>query len=268
MSVCNREGKIPLNKSQILLRAMMALCVAGIVLFGMLLIRSNREYSQGDLVYEQVKSALRDENTEINKSAESADVAASKMLSKIDFIPLKEINDDVVGWILAEESAIDYPIVLGEDNEYYLSHLFNHERNKLGSIFMDYRNNGDFSDKNTIIYGHNMKNGSMFSSLTKYKDQSYYDSYPTMVLYTPDGDFTIELFAGIVADGNYEFVSFKFANDVDFQDYINALKGNSTFESNTIVKSNDRIVTLCTCSYEFNNARYALYGKLTPISLP
>lgn len=247
---------------------MMTLCAAGIVLFGVLLIRSNREYSKGNAVYEQVKLALRNKNAEIKESTESADVAASKMSSKIDFAPLKEINDDVVGWILAEGSAIDYPIVLGEDNEYYLSHLFNRERNKMGSLFVDYRNNGDFSDKNTVIYGHNMKDGSMFSSLTKYKDQSYYDSFPTMVLYTPDGNFTIELFAGIVADGNYEFVHFKFTDDVDFQDYINSLKRKSTFESNTIVKSDDRIVTLCTCSYEFNNARYALYGKLTPISLP
>ncbi|MBU5592642.1 class B sortase [Clostridium sp. MSJ-4] len=241
--------------------------MAGIVLFGILLVHSNTEYLQGDVVYEQVKSALRHESTEINKSAESADVTASKMSAKMDFAPLKKINDGVVGWILAEGSVIDYPIVLGEDNEYYLSHLFNHEENKLGSIFMDYRNNGNFSDKNTIIYGHNMKNGSMFSSLTKYKDQSYYDSFPTMVLYTPNGDFIIEFFAGIIVDGNYEFLRFKFTNDMDFQDYINELKEKSTFESNTIVKSDDRIVTLCTCSYEFNNARYALYGKLTPISL-
>jgi sortase B len=262
MNVRTKGSKTPLYKSHIILRAMMALCVAGIVLFGVLLICSNREYSKGDAVYDQVKLALH------NDSTGPADDEASKMSSKMDFTTLKEINDDVVGWIFAEGSSIDYPVVLGENNEYYLSHLFNGERNKLGSLFMDYRNNGDFSDKNTVIYGHNMKDGSMFSSLTKYKDQSYYDSFPTMGLYTPDGNFTIELFAGIVSDGNYEFVRFKFEDDVDFQGYINSLKGKSTFESNTVVKPDDRIVTLCTCSYEFNNARYALYGKLTPISLP
>jgi sortase B len=182
--------------------------------------------------------------------------------SKMDFAPLKAMNGDAVGWILAQGNPIDYPVVRGTYNEYYLSHLFNHQTNKSGSIFMDYRNHGDFSDKNKVIYGHNMKDGSMFASLTEYKDQSRYDSFPTMALYTPDGDFTIELFAGIVADGNYEFIRFQFQNDKDFLDYINTLKEGSTFESDTIVKPNDRIVTLCTCSYEFNNARYALFGKL------
>ena len=105
----------------------------------------------------------------------------------------------------------------------------------------------------------------MFSSLTKYKDQRYYDKFPTMLLYTTGGNFTIELFTGIVVDGNYESVRFDFKDDHDFQSYIDSLKKKSTFESNTIVKADERIVTLCTCSYEFNNARYALYGKLTPI---
>jgi sortase B len=86
-----------------------------------------------------------------------------------------------------------------------------------------------------------------------------------MLLYTPDGDFTIELFAGIVVDGNYQSIRFDFKNDHDFQSYIDSLKKKSTFASNTIVKADDRIVTLCTCSYEFKNARYALYGKLTTI---
>lgn len=268
MNFRTRGRKAPLYKYQVLLCAMMALSVTGIVFFGILLLRSNREYSKGDAVYEQVKSVLRNEDTGIKKSAESDYVTVSKTSSKMNFATLKKINKDVVGWIMAEGRDIDYPIVLGEDNEYYLSHLFNGEQNKLGSLFMDYRNNGSFSDKNTVIYGHNMKDGSMFSSLTKYKDQGYYDSFPTMILYTPDGDFVIEFFAGIVADGNYEFIHFKFTDDVDFQDYINSLKGESTFKSNIIVKSHDRIITLCTCSYEFNNARYALYGKLTPISLP
>jgi sortase B len=128
---------------------------------------------------------------------------------------------------------------------------------------MDYRNSGGFTDKNTVIYGHNMKDGSMFSSLTKYKEQGYYERLPTMALYTPEGDYTIELFAGVVADGDYEFVRFGFIDDADFQDYIHALKEKSTFKSNTRVKADDRIVTLCTCSYEFNNARYALFGRLS-----
>ncbi|WP_461205962.1 class B sortase [Clostridium sp. DL1XJH146] len=86
-----------------------------------------------------------------------------------------------------------------------------------------------------------------------------------MILYTPAGDFLIELFAGVVVDGNYESVRFDFNDEHDFENYIDILKKESTFKSNTIVKNEDRIITLCTCSYEFNNARYTLYGKLKTI---
>ena len=84
-----------------------------------------------------------------------------------------------------------------------------------------------------------------------------------MQLYTPTGNYTIELFAGIVVDGNYESVRFDFKDDHDFQSYVDSIKKKSTFESDTIVSGDDQIITLCTCSYEFDNARYALYGKLT-----
>lgn len=156
---------------------------------------------------------------------------------------------------------MDYPVVQGKDNDHYLGRLFTGERNKLGSIFLDYRNNSDFSDKNTVIYGHNMKDGSMFSSLTKYKDQSYYDEFPATLLYTPDGDITVEWFAGGTVDGDYESIRFDFKDDRDFESYVQSLRSKSTFVSDTAVTAEDRIVTLCTCSYEFDNARYALYGK-------
>jgi sortase, SrtB family len=172
----------------------------------------------------------------------------------------------VVGWIAAEGTEIDYPVVQGDNNDFYLDHLFTGERNKLGSIFMDCRNDAGFADKNTILYGHNMKDGSMFSSLTKYKDQRYYDRHPAMLLHTPEGSYRIELFAGIVVDGDDESVRMTFRDDDDFLDYVGSLRQASTFVSDTAVGADDRIVTLCTCSYEFNNARFALFGKLTPLA--
>ena len=255
-----------------ILHILMVLCVMGILYSAFILFLDIREYAKGDAAYQQVR--LIQESSEPFADQASAllqtdgeapsEEKQEEQANGVDFTSLERINPDVVGWLAAEGTEIDYPVVRGKDNKFYLHHLFTGERNKLGSIFMDYRNHSDFSDKNTIIYGHNMKDGSMFSSLTKYKDQRYYDNFPTMLLYTPVGDFTIELFAGIVVDGNYESVRFDFKDDHDFQNYIDSLKKKSTFESNTIVKADDRIITLCTCSYEFNNARYVLYGKLTP----
>lgn len=251
----------------------MVLCAAGVLYSTFILISDNREYAEGDAAYQQVRQVRESSEPAANQTNAPPQIAGEVSIEEkqdkhndsVDFSSLEEINPDVVAWLTCEGTEIDYPVVLGTDNDYYLRHLFTGERNKLGAIFIDYRNHGNFSDKNTIIYGHNMKDGSMFSSLTKYKNQNYYDSYPAMVLYTPDGDYKIELFAGIIVDGNYESVRFDFKNNHDFQSYIDSLKKMSTFESNTLVNADDQIVTLCTCSYEFNNARYALYGKLTPI---
>lgn len=252
------------NKAKLytLLRALMAVCVVGIGVSAYLMIQSNREYAKGDSVYAEVRLSLESNA----KSEETPPADAAPTAAAVDFTALKAVNPDTAAWLLSEGSVIDYPVVQGQDNDYYLTHLFNGETNKLGSLFVDYRNSGDFTDQNTVIYGHNMKDGSMFASLTQYSDQSYYDSLPEMQLYTPDGMYSIRLFAGVLADGSYEFVRFGFTDDQDFLGYIDSLKADSTFRSEVSVSAEDRIVTLCTCSYAFNNARYALFGKLVPLA--
>lgn len=248
------------------LRILMLACVAAIAVFASLLIRDGGEYARGDTAYAQVRSLLRTQSASAVTSAAlpaaSAPPSGPVADPGLDFSALQAINADVVGWLSAQGRTIDYPVVRGADNEYYLTHLFNRQRNKLGSLFMDYRNHGDLTDKNTVIYGHNMKDGSMFASVLFYKDQKYYDSFPDMALYTPSGDYRILFFAGIVADGDYEFVRFRFDNDGDFLRYIASLKEKSAFQSDVDIDAGEQIVTLCTCSYEYNNARFALFGKL------
>lgn len=180
----------------------------------------------------------------------------------VDFPALKKINPDVVGWIRLECTDIDYPVVRTDNNDYYLNHLFSGEKNNNGSIFVDYRNTGDFSDKNTVIYGHHMKNGMMFSPLEKYKNQAFYDANPTITLLTPNGDYYIELICGTVEDGNTQFIDFYFNNENDFVEYIESLRARSTFVSDVELMPEDRIVSLCTCSYEWSNARFMVIGRV------
>lgn len=256
------------SSAQLLLRLLMGLCLLGVLCSAYILVVSQREYDRGDAAYEQIRLLLEGGQDEEGIRTGQDFVSEGPILremKQVDFAALKQVNTDVVAWISAEESIIDYPVVQGADNEYYLTHLFNGSKNKLGSLFVDYRTPGDFSERSTVIYGHNMKDGSMFATLTQYKDQDYYKSHPAMQLYTPDGAYRLEFFAGIVADGDYEFIRYEFDNDTDFLDYIDTLKNESTFISNVPVAAHERIVALCTCSYEFNNARYALFGKLVPI---
>lgn len=183
---------------------------------------------------------------------------------EVDFEVLWETNEDVVGWIYCEDTPINCPIVQAEDNDYYLRRLIDGTWNSSGTLFADYRNAADFSDSNTIIYGHNMKNKGMFGTLSNYKEQSYYDEHPLMWLLTPNGNYKVELIAGYVTSSTSEIYSFGQAEEEVLALAEQSIE-KSTFTSDFQVLQGDRFVTLSTCSYEYDNARYVLIGRLTPL---
>ena len=184
-------------------------------------------------------------------------------LVQMDFAPLLEINEDVVGWIYSEGTVIDYPIVQGDDNVFYLDHLFSGKWGFAGTLFMDYDNLPDFSDYNTVVYGHHLKNGEMFASISNYRDQDYYEEHPVMYLYTPAGDYKVELFSGYARDASP--IPHDFDTPEDYLAYIDQITALSDFSSDVTVGPEDRIISLVTCSYVTDNARYVLHGKLVPL---
>lgn len=184
-------------------------------------------------------------------------------LIQMDFEPLLTINEDAVGWIYAEDTVIDYPIVQGDDNVFYLAHLFSGSWGFAGTIFMDVDNIPDFSDMNTVIYGHNLKNGEMFASLSNYRGQAYYDEHPVMYLYTPTGDYRVELFSGYARDAS--LMPHDFDLPEEFTAYVDEITRLSNFQTDVVVGPEDRILTLVTCSYVTDNARYVVHGKLVPL---
>jgi len=192
--------------------------------------------------------------------------ATSKRSSQMDFTNLIKDNADTVAWLTIGDTVINYPVVQGQDNAYYLDHRFDGSYSRAGTVFVDYRNSPGFVDQNTIIYGHHMGNGTMFCTIKDYKKQAYYDQYPTMTLFTPDGDYQVEFFAGIIVPVRQRALPcfyMQFEDDEAFMAYISDAKSRSTFVSDVQVQPGDRIVTLCTCTYEVYNARYVLQGKLT-----
>lgn len=182
----------------------------------------------------------------------------------VDFDALQAINPDIVAWLICEDTRINYPVVQGNGNEYYLKHLFDGTRNSAGCLFVDSGNTPGFVNPNTVIYGHHMKDKSMFASLTEYKTQAFYETHPQMILLTPEGNYTIELFAGFVTNVNADGWKPKFADNTEFEEWIQKTRSRSAFASDIEVSVSDRLVTLSTCSYEFNNARYVVVGKLIP----
>lgn len=193
-------------------------------------------------------------------STESGKTELAPAGPAVDFTELTSINDDCVAWIYIEGTAVNYPVVQGSDNSYYLKHLFNGKWNSAGCIFLDSRVSDDISDRHSIIYGHHMKDGTMFSGLTKYKKQAYYEEHPEGLLITPERTYRIEFFAGYVASVEDPAWKIGFESDEDFETWIKEVKKSSWFTSLLSPAVTDRILTLSTCSYEFDNARYVLHG--------
>ena len=216
--------------------------------------------------YKKEEKAQNELNREIVESVIvlNNDVEESDEPLKVDFTALKEKNNDIVAWIYSEDTQINYPIVKAKNNDYYLHRLIDGSYNIAGTLFMDYRNSIDFTDYNTIIFGHNMKNGTMFGSLPNYQKQDYYDSHKEIYLYTENKNYLIEIFAGYIASSESDI--YKFPKTVDTNEkLIKTAINNSTFKSNVEPTKDDKIITLSTCTYTFENARYILVGRLKEI---
>lgn len=182
----------------------------------------------------------------------------------VDFDVLCRGNQDIVGWLYCADSIINYPVVQGDDNDYYLHHLLDESENSSGTLFVDFRNAEDFSDWHTIIYGHNMRNDTMFGTLTEYSSQEYYDAHPVMYLLTPMQNYKIELVAGYVTSFNSEIYGIK--NCIEERNtLLQTALDKSDFKSAADINDDDQLITLSTCSYEYENARYVLIGVLREI---
>ncbi|MCQ2547630.1 MAG: class B sortase [Clostridia bacterium] len=187
----------------------------------------------------------------------------------VDFKALEKTNDGVKAWIYSPKTIINYPVVKGEDNDYYLNHNFSKDSAACGALFIDKDNNGDFQDFLTIIYGHRMRDGSMFASLGNYLKQDYYDKHNYMVLRTKSKAYKLELFAGNIIEGHSEYYDLsRYTNNEVKEAFIKEIVDNSSFKSDVSVGVNDRIVCLSTCTYEIDNGRYVLFGKLSELDEP
>ncbi|MBQ8217527.1 MAG: class B sortase [Oscillospiraceae bacterium] len=200
-------------------------------------------------------------------SAEPAEPEAPAELSPItvDFEALLATNEDVVGWIYSKDTVINYPIAQGEDNDEYLHHLLDGTYNSSGTLFVDCECAPEFAGANTIVYGHNMKNGSMFYSLLNYREQSYYDAHPVMYLNTPSQNYRIDVFSGYICNYDSDTYTLSFPSEEDYVKYQQKMKSQSDFNCDVELAPTDRVITLSTCTYEYDNARYVVQGKLVPL---
>jgi len=208
-----------------------------------------------DIPYEEAAVELRETFT----------LPDNVILPEVDFGVLWEVNSNVVAWLILEGTPINYPVVHGENNYHYLDYLFDGTRNRMGTLFVDSYNMPGFVDRNTIIYGHNMRNGSMFAALLNYRTQTFFDAHPWAFLITPEGNYVIQFFAGYATDVEAPSWRLEFADEAEFMEWIEESRLRSDFESEVEVSASDRLVTLSTCFWTSDNARYVLVGRIVPI---
>lgn len=277
------------------LYVLLAISIAGVICFGVLLGielyttfagqkyysdmstdvgKSDKDIGRFDLTNLPSRSpdtsgnAAGDDTTPDNSGSSGLDgVTAARPEWKpyVDFNVLSKKFEGITGWILLPGTPIDYPVVQHNDNAFYLNHLPDGSKHRAGSIFLDYRNKADFSDKNVLIYGHMSRSGEMFGGLKKYRDQAYYKENPVMYLFTPDKDYAIVLIAGYLLDSGVEVPPMSFKDDDAFLAHIKNIKRRSLFKSDVVVEADDRIVSMCTCAYDYTNARWILVGILVEI---
>lgn len=183
---------------------------------------------------------------------------------EVDFARLRSINPDVVAWIYIEGTHINYPVVQAEDNKHYLKRMFDGKRNAAGCIFLDYRCEADFSGLHSILYGHHMKDDSMFADLVLYKDQAFYDEHPVALLITPTRKYKIQLFSSYVANNRDDSWQLSFGQQ-EFESWLRDKIKRFAFKAASNPDGDESILTLSTCTYDYDGAKYILHGYVAEI---
>lgn len=245
----------------IILRALIVVFAAVFVFSGYNVIKILTENKKADNLYTGLQSEYTSPVVPDAKDGKEE----NPLPISVDFTALKDRNSDIVGWLILPDTVLNYPVVQAANNDKYLRRDLEGKKLTAGTLFADYRCQTVGEDANYIIYGHNMRNGSMFKTVTDYKSQEFFDANPVIYYLTDEKNFKIEPVAGLVVPDNNEIYKLNLDNE-QMVEYINNSKGKSTFNSKASFTEQDCFITLSTCSKEYKNARFVLIGKLTEVN--
>lgn len=238
-----------------------ALNVITVCLIGIILV-SGYKIGKTMWEYQVAKSAYT------NISEKTAKVDPKQFTGVVDWKALKKVNPDVQGWLYQKDTVINYPVVQGTDNDTYLHTRFDKQWSGGGTLFVDCRMEKDFKGFNSIIYGHHMKDGSMFRSIRGYtKEDGYYDKHKTLELATPHGNYHLVVFSAFITKATDEDTYKMTYDEAEKQAYIDRAWERSELpvtKDSVDVTKNDRLVTLSTCAYDYEEARYIVMCKMVP----
>lgn len=212
-----------------------------------------KDKTNNNKIAEQIKSTVivEDKNEDENKEEYT-----------VDFNKLKEQNNETVAWIKVNNTNVEYPVVRATNNSFYLNHSFDKSKNSAGWIFADYKNKFDNTDKNIVIYGHNMRDDSMFGSLKNILNSDWYNNEENtnIALYTENEKYIYKVFSIYKIESEDYYIKTEFSNDNEFEKFIKTLKKRSIKNFNIDISKEDSILTLSTCANN-NKYRVVLHSK-------
>lgn len=216
---------------------------------------------------------MKPEDSKPGQSAESTDdIDPNVKVTYIDISEkpemlkdLQEKNPDTIAWIEIPGTSVDYPIMQADTNSYYLRRTFSRKYNITGSIFADYRNSPDFDDQNTVIYGHNMRDGTMFYDVSLFMNEDFYKDNKRIIITLNDRILEYTVFSVYETQKDYDYRSPELDSNL-FEAKLQEFRNKSLIKSDVSLSERSRILTLSTCSYSFQDARIALHAVLTSIT--
>lgn len=289
----NKKNKRKLSEmtSDIMRYALIIVCSVGLIYSGVSITNALIGYSDQQKEYDKAENMINDSigvqimlgspsmpttpdyNASQNLTGEELEqfrpVAVNKEYERIKakLSNMKELYPNLYGWITIPGTVINYPIMQTDNNEYYLNHSYTGANLSAGSIFADYRcDTTPINNKNLIIYGHHMLNTSMFYSLDRYLEESFFNSNNTVYIYTLDGMYTYKVFSVYEANKYSPYITTYFKNDSTFAEFARTIKGKSIHNNDAFnIDSNSKILTLSTCSNRTYEGRLAVHAVLTDI---
>ena len=248
------EKHLKKKKNKIIKILVIMICVAAMIFSGYKIFTWWQENKKSEEILNDISGKV------ILQDIEDEDRNSIKKYV-IDFEGLKEKNIDTVAWIKVENTNIEYPVVKANDNNYYLTKSFDKSYNSAGWVFMDYRNKTDGTDKNTVIYGHNRKDKSMFGTLKNVFTEGWYNNEQNkFITYITENEYSIyEIFSAYRIEEEDYYITTDFKNDEEYEQFLKKIKSRSFKNFNVDVTNDDQILTLSTCSNA--NYRAAVHAK-------
>lgn len=206
------------------------------------------------------------DSQQLYKAADAAKYHSYKPVREdtLSFSELQTMNPDVLGWLSVYGTNIDYPLVQGENNDSYINTAVTGEYALSGSIFLDHRNNRDFSDFNTIIYGHHMEKKKMFGEIGLFTEKKFFEEHQYGSLFYGGKEHGLEFFAFMEVDAYTQNIYLpKLLSEQEKQEYLTYIREYAMYQRPLDLSEKDRIVLLSTCTTDMTNGRHLLIGKIT-----